>query len=65
MTSLGMVLIHTDTMSRQKMKVPELKELLTKHELPTTGRKEELVQRLLAVEQDVGVDKEQLLEPPV
>jgi SAP domain-containing ribonucleoprotein len=30
----------------QKLKVTELKELLAKHDLPQTGKKDELVKRL-------------------
>jgi hypothetical protein len=33
--------------SRQKLKVTELKELLSKHDLPQTGKKDDLVKRLL------------------
>jgi len=32
---------------RQKLKVTELKELLSKHDLPQTGKKDDLVKRLL------------------
>jgi len=37
--------------SRQKLKVTELKELLSKHDLPQTGKKDDLVKRLL----DAGI----------
>jgi len=32
---------------RSKLKVPELKALLSKHELPQTGKKDDLVKRLV------------------
>ena len=41
---------------RQKLKVTELKELLSKHSLPQTGKKDELIKRL--IENNVGVDGE-------
>ncbi|WVR07715.1 hypothetical protein IAU60_004757 [Kwoniella sp. DSM 27419] len=44
----------------QKLKVAELKELLAKHHLVQTGKKEELVKRL--VDNKVGVDEEPIEE---
>lgn len=44
---------------RQKLKVTELKELLVKHNLPQTGKKEDLVKRLL----DAGVTGDEPAAP--
>lgn len=38
---------NADAFHRQKLKVTELKELLHKHDLPQTGKKDDLVKRLL------------------
>jgi len=50
--------------SRQKLKVTELKELLSKHDLPQTGKKDDLVKRLL----DAGIapqgEEEELVRFP-
>ncbi|ORX40610.1 hypothetical protein BD324DRAFT_611512 [Kockovaella imperatae] len=47
----------------QKLKVAELKELLSKHNLPQTGKKDELVKRL--VENNISTEEgdEELLDP--
>jgi hypothetical protein len=47
---------------RQKLKVTELKELLSKHDLPQTGKKDDLVKRLL--EANVAVPGEEELVSP-
>jgi SAP domain-containing ribonucleoprotein len=48
--------------SRQKLKVTELKELLSKHDLPQTGKKDDLVKRLL--EANVAAPGEEELVSP-
>lgn len=45
---------------RQKLKVTELKELLAKHGLAQTGKKDDLVKRL--VENNISPDAEEELE---
>jgi hypothetical protein len=47
---------------RQKLKVTELKELLSKHDLPQTGKKDDLVKRLL--EANVAAPGEEELVSP-
>lgn len=49
--------------SRQKLKVTELKELLSKHNLPQTGKKDELVKRL--VENNIDPDVAGTTDQPV
>lgn len=48
---------------RQKLKVTELKELLSKHDLPQTGKKDDLVKRLL--EANVAAPGEEELVRPI
>jgi hypothetical protein len=51
--------------SRQKLKVTELKELLSKHDLPQTGKKDDLVKRLLEanVAAPAAPGEEELVSP--
>jgi SAP domain-containing ribonucleoprotein len=61
--------LYTDLYS-QKLKVTELKELLSKHDLPQTGKKDDLVKRLveagIAPEVEVaGGEQEELVSSPV
>jgi hypothetical protein len=50
---------------RQKLKVTELKELLSKHDLPQTGKKDDLVKRLLEanVAAPAAPGEEELVSP--
>lgn len=51
--------------SRQKLKVTELKELLSKHDLPQTGKKDDLVKRLLEANVAApGEGEEELVSTP-
>lgn len=51
--------------TRQKLKVTELKELLSKHDLPQTGKKDDLVKRLLEANVAApGEGEEELVSDP-
>jgi SAP domain-containing ribonucleoprotein len=54
----------TFSMDFKKLKVPELRELLAKHGLDQTGKKEELITRL--IEAGIGMEDDELchLAPP-
>jgi hypothetical protein len=56
----SILLIH----HRQKLKVTELKALLHKHDLPQTGKKEDLVQRALENNLSPEEEEEELVSLP-